>query len=96
MVPDTVNLEITATDPDPVRARDIAQAYAEELSDLVAMLETPDGQTDALIRAEIVDNASVPDVRCPRVRCATSGWRSCSVCCSGSGSRWCASCWTTR
>jgi tyrosine-protein kinase len=60
VVPDTVNLEITATDPDPVRARDIAQAYAEALSDLVARLETPEGQTDALIRAEIVDNAAVP------------------------------------
>ncbi len=59
VVPDTVNLEITATDPDPVRARDIAQAYAEELSDLVTTLETPDGQTNALIRAEIVDNAQV-------------------------------------
>ena len=42
VVPDTVNLEITATDPDPVRARDIAQAYAEALSDLVTTLETPD------------------------------------------------------
>jgi tyrosine-protein kinase len=60
VVPDTVNLEITAIDPDPVRARDIAQAYAEALSDLVARLETPEGQTNALIRAEIVDNAPVP------------------------------------
>lgn len=59
VVPDTVNLEITATDPDPVRARDIAQAYAEELSDLVASLETPDGKTTALIRASIVDNATI-------------------------------------
>lgn len=59
VVPDTVNLEITATDADPVRARDIAQAYAEALSDLVATLETPAGQTNALIRAEIVDNAHV-------------------------------------
>jgi tyrosine-protein kinase len=61
VVPDTVNLEITATNQDPVRARDIAQAYAEALSDLVSTLETPDGQTTPLIRAEIVDNASVSD-----------------------------------
>jgi capsular exopolysaccharide synthesis family protein len=61
VVPDTVNLEITATDPDPVMARDIAQAYAEALSDLVSNLETPDGQTNALIRAEIVDNPQVSD-----------------------------------
>jgi tyrosine-protein kinase len=61
VVPDTVNLEITATNPDPVRARDIAQAYAEALSDLVSSLETPEGQTTPLIRAQIVDNASVSD-----------------------------------
>lgn len=59
VVPETVNLEITATDPDPVRARDIAQAYAEALSDLVADLETPEGQANAPIRADIVDNAEV-------------------------------------
>jgi len=61
VVPETVNLEITATDPDPVRARDISQAYAEALSDLVSNLETPEGKTDALIRAQIVDNAQVSD-----------------------------------
>lgn len=59
VVPETVNLEITATDPDPVRARDIAQAYGEALSDLVSALETPDGATAASIRAQIVDNAQV-------------------------------------
>ena len=42
--PDTVILQITATDADPVLARDIAQAYAEKLKNLVANLETPDGQ----------------------------------------------------
>jgi capsular exopolysaccharide synthesis family protein len=61
VVPDTVNLELTATDPDPVRARDIAQAYAEALSELVSNLETPDGSTTALIKAQVVDNAQVPD-----------------------------------
>jgi capsular exopolysaccharide synthesis family protein len=59
VVPDTVNLEITAIDADPVQARDIAQAYAEAVSDLVANLETPAGKTDALIKAEIVDDAHV-------------------------------------
>jgi capsular exopolysaccharide synthesis family protein len=59
VVPDTVNLEIIATDPDPVRARDIAQSYAEALSDLVAQLETPGGKTVPLIKAEVVDNAQV-------------------------------------
>lgn len=59
VVPETVNLEITALDADPVRARDIAQAYAEALSNLVAELETPEGKTEAPIRADIVDNAQV-------------------------------------
>nr|WP_227467849.1 polysaccharide biosynthesis tyrosine autokinase [Nocardioides lijunqiniae] len=59
VVPETVNIVLTATDPDPTRARDIAQAYAEALSDLVADLETPPGKRDAVITASIVDNAQV-------------------------------------
>ena len=61
VVPETVNLEITATDPDPERARDIAQAYAEGLAALVADLETPAGsQKKAPIKASIVDDARTP------------------------------------
>jgi capsular exopolysaccharide synthesis family protein len=60
-VPETVNLVITAQDPDPVVARDIAQAYAEALSALVADIETPAGKTQAPIRASIVDNAEITD-----------------------------------
>ncbi|MDP2773909.1 MAG: polysaccharide biosynthesis tyrosine autokinase [Nocardioides sp.] len=59
VVPETVNIIVTATDPDPVQARDIAQAYAEAMSDLVADLETPQGKNNALITASIVDNAQV-------------------------------------
>ncbi|MEO5852288.1 MAG: polysaccharide biosynthesis tyrosine autokinase [Nocardioides sp.] len=59
VVPETVILEISATDPDPERARAVAQAYAEGLSDLVVDLETPSGQRDALIKASIVDDAQV-------------------------------------
>ena len=59
--PDTVLLDITATDPDPAQARDIAQAYAQALSDEVANLETPQGRTNALVQASIVDNAQVSD-----------------------------------
>ncbi len=36
VVPETVNLVITATDADPQPARDIAQGYAEALKNLVA------------------------------------------------------------
>ena len=61
VVPETVSLKITANDPDEFRARDIAQAYAVALSDLVASLETPRGQRNALITASIVDDAEVSD-----------------------------------
>jgi capsular exopolysaccharide synthesis family protein len=57
--PDTVILQITATNPDPVAARDIAQAYAEQLKLLVANLETPDGKQTPLVKVSIVDNAQV-------------------------------------
>lgn len=59
VVPETVSLRLSATHPDNLVARDIAQAYAEALSDLVADLETPPGQDAALITASIVDNAEV-------------------------------------
>ncbi len=47
VVPETVILEITATDPDPEVAAGIAQAYAEQLQDLVDELETPEGESRA-------------------------------------------------
>ena len=59
LIPDTVNLQITATDPDPVRARDIAQAYAEALKAMISFLETPEGAANPLIKAEVVDNAQL-------------------------------------
>ncbi len=58
-VPESVNLVITAQNSDAVVARDVAQAYAEALSALVADIETPDGRTEAPIRASVVDNAEV-------------------------------------
>lgn len=54
----TVNLTLTVTNPDAHQAQQIAQAYAEALTDLVRQLETPPGQTTAPIKATIVDNAS--------------------------------------
>lgn len=59
--PETVILQITATDPDPVAARDIADAYANQLQTLVAKLETPDGKKRPLVKASITDNAQVSD-----------------------------------
>lgn len=40
----TVNLTLTVTNPDPHLAQQIAQSYAENLSDMVRQLETPPGR----------------------------------------------------
>lgn len=58
-VPETVLLEITATDADPERARDIAQAYAEQLQVVVEELETPNGKSTAVVKATLIDDAQV-------------------------------------
>ena len=58
-VPETVLLEIEATDADPERARDIAQAYAEQLQIVVEELETPRGETAAVVKATLIDDAQV-------------------------------------
>lgn len=60
VVPSTVILQLTATDPDPHRAQMLAQAYAEGLSDMVRELETPTGKTVPPIKATIVEAASLP------------------------------------
>ncbi len=57
--PETVILELAVVDPDAARARDVAQAYAEGLSELVSDLETPPGRDVAPIKATIVDNAQI-------------------------------------
>ena len=62
VVPDTVLLQIAATDPDPQRAQEIGQATAEELTGFVRELETPEGKQNAPIKATIVDPADLPDV----------------------------------
>lgn len=55
---ETVNLTLTVTNTDPRRAQQVAQVYAEQLVDLVRELETPPGETNAPIKATIVDAAS--------------------------------------
>jgi capsular exopolysaccharide synthesis family protein len=59
-VPDTVLLNISVTDPDPETAQRLTQAYSQELSDLVAELETPPGKTTPVLKATIVDSADLP------------------------------------
>lgn len=60
VVPDTVLISVTATDPSPKRAQAIAQATAEELSGAVRRLETPPGKKRAPIKASVSDHASLP------------------------------------
>jgi capsular exopolysaccharide synthesis family protein len=58
-VPETVLLEISAEDPDPETARDIAQTYAEQLQELVEELETFSGQSRPVVTATLIDDAQV-------------------------------------
>lgn len=59
VVLDTVNLEITVTDPDAAMAQAKAQSYATGLVDMIRQLETPEGETTAPVRATIVDPADL-------------------------------------
>ena len=59
VVPETVILSITATDPSPERAQLVAQTYAQELQVLIRELETPPGSGTPPIKASIVDPASL-------------------------------------
>jgi capsular exopolysaccharide synthesis family protein len=61
VVPETVILEVTATDQNPQRAQAIAQSVAEEVSALVSVLETPPSGAAAPIKATIVNAAPLPD-----------------------------------
>ncbi len=60
VVPDTVLLTVTVTDPSPTRARDLANAVVGQFSGLVKELETPDGSTVAAAKATVVQRAEVP------------------------------------
>jgi len=56
---DTVILSVTVTDPDPDRARILADAVAQVFVSYVAELETPPGKDEATIKATVVDPASL-------------------------------------
>jgi capsular polysaccharide biosynthesis protein len=59
--PNTVIVHITATNPDPQSARDIAQAFAQAMRKGIALVETPPGAKHAQVRATIIGAAQVPD-----------------------------------
>jgi capsular exopolysaccharide synthesis family protein len=60
VVPNTVNLVITAKNASPATAQQVAQAYAEGLSQLVSRIEAPANGDPSPIRMSVVDNAQVP------------------------------------
>ncbi|MFZ4893084.1 polysaccharide biosynthesis tyrosine autokinase [Plantibacter sp. Mn2098] len=57
---DTTLIEIIATDPDPVRAADIANATAESLTGVVSNIETPEKGDASPVKLTRVQEASVP------------------------------------
>ncbi len=59
---DTVLVNVTVTDVDPVRARDIANAVATQFAALVSTLETPEGQAVSPVKVSIVEPASTPRI----------------------------------
>ena len=61
VVPETVILRITVEDADPAQAQLLTQTVAQELTQFVDELETPPGETQAPIKATIVDSAPFPD-----------------------------------
>lgn len=60
VVPDTVMLKATVTDPSPVRAQRIADALATELIGFVDRLERPANGASAPVRITLIDPASRP------------------------------------
>ncbi len=57
---DTVLLQVAVTDTDPARARDIANAVAQQFTSVVSQLETPTGSTTPLVKATVVKAATQP------------------------------------
>ncbi len=57
---DTVLVNVTVTDTDRERARDIANAVGQQFSVLVNDLETPQGQKVSPVKVSVVEPASLP------------------------------------
>ena len=61
VVPDTVVLKITVTDPSPIQAQKINDGVVKQLQDFVSELETPPGRSVPLLKATVVDSPRLPD-----------------------------------
>ncbi|MDP9319204.1 MAG: polysaccharide biosynthesis tyrosine autokinase [Actinomycetota bacterium] len=60
VVPETVLLDVTVTDPSPGRAQRLAFEVARQFTSYVRALETPPGRQVSPIKATIVDTPSLP------------------------------------
>jgi receptor protein-tyrosine kinase len=60
VVPDTVLLKISVTDPSAAEARRINTAVVEQVQSFVAELETPPGGNTPLLKATVVDPPRLP------------------------------------
>lgn len=60
VIPETIILEVTATDPSPGRAQLLARTTAEEFTTYVSELEKSPGLKSSPIKATIVDTADLP------------------------------------
>lgn len=61
VVPETVLLEVTATDSDPKQAQKINHAVTQEFVRFVQEIERPSPDAASPIKATVVDNPSLPD-----------------------------------
>ena len=58
VVPDTLRIVLTVTDPDPKLAQAIARTTADKLTDYLSELETPAGSEQSQITATVTDPAT--------------------------------------
>ncbi len=58
--PDTVLIDVSVTDPDPTRARDVAAAIAEEFPAVVADLERVSPDADSPVKVTVLREPTVP------------------------------------
>lgn len=60
VLPETTVVEITFADPSAARAQTIARGYAVVLVDMIDQLETPEGQSQSLVKVAVIDEADLP------------------------------------
>src|SRR5438034_6083652 len=56
----TAVMEIAVVDPDPTRARDVANAFAGELAGVIERMETPTGGAGSPVKVSIARAAGTP------------------------------------